>query len=324
MKKTLCLILALMLAVTVFAGCTGNQPPTQIDRWLDGEQRTYKISLLTESVAPDDYYAYPETAGVQVKPTAIEDGSYMTYTVSQNNGNWVFDISMTVIQTYSTAKFTDGWQDNVGEAVYTVNGNTVTFTSTMTSQAVFGKIADGATPVSSTKTVKSVVVYNNQDLNHEVAYNDYTTSTTYADGKATTSFTDRTGNVTDKQQQKTVDIGSDMIFDNEAMLLAVRSVDMSDLAEAGSTTLKFFNSTEQDTQDVTVAYNTNTYKFAGDETEYIRIGAVPTGMGYPYYYYCEKKETMAPPASAAGRAINKYIIVRMSQGYMHFDSTASV
>ena len=106
------------------------------------------------------------------------------------------------------------------------------------------------------------------------------------------------------------------------MLLAIRSIDMAGLAEASSTTLNFFNSTEQATQEVTVAYDGNSpYTLPGDSTEYIRVGAMPTGMGYPYYYYCEQTEKMAPPV--AGDLIYKYVIVRMSQGYMHFDSTAS-
>ena len=87
MKKTLSLVFALVLAVFAFTGCSGTTPPSQIDRWEAGETRTYKISMITETSAPDDYYDYPETAGVQVKPDSISDDSYMTYEISEENGN---------------------------------------------------------------------------------------------------------------------------------------------------------------------------------------------------------------------------------------------
>lgn len=323
MKKTLSLVFALVLAVFAFTGCSGTTPPSQIDRWEAGETRTYKISMITETSAPDDYYDYPETAGVQVKPDSISDDSYMTYEISEENGNWVLEIKMTVKQTYSLDDFTDNWQSVIDDSgIYTVDNGSVTFTSTMTSRAVFGKIALGGAPVSSSKTVKGAVVYWNSNLDKEVAYNDYSTETTYSDGSAATKFTDNTGDVEGKLDETTVSVGTDLIFDNEAMLLAIRSIDMAGLAEASSTTLNFFNSTEQATQEVTVAYDGNSpYTLPGDSTEYIRVGAVPTGKGYPYYYYCEQTEKMAPPV--AGDLIYKYVIVRMSQGYMHFDSTAS-
>ncbi len=330
MKKTLCVVMMLIISIFAFAGCGGAAAPEKLDRWEDKESETYKISLLTAnwfegtSVEPINGEVptdkiYTKTAGVPIVPQAV-DGE-MKYTISQNDGKWVLDVTMWVKQTYATANFVSNWKSVVTDStVYEENGNTVTFTSTMTSQAVFNQLHDGGKPVSSFKTVKSVVVFNDEDLKHAVAYNDYRTETAYEDNKAITKFDDKT-NTADKQTEKTVDVGSDLIFDNEAMLLAIRSINLEQLRSAQQMTLDFFNGTEQAKQQIAVAYGTDSFKFnANDENApaYYRIAATPVGTGYAHYYYIEQHDKIMPSGSSFSNQIPAYKLEQMNQGYMNF------
>lgn len=328
MKKTLCIALMLVLSVFAFAGCSSTPVPEKLDRWENGETNTYEITMLTPEMGfPDgEWYKYPEAAGVQIMPESIEEGSVLEYAISKNqNGQWVFEVKMTVKQTYAASNLPADWQNSVPQSLkdlVSVNGNTATLTSTMQSTAVFNTVYNSGKPVSSTKTVKSFVVYNNEEVKPALAYNDFVSTATYEGKMATAKFTDNIGEA-NKPAQKTVDIGDGLVFDNEAMLLAIRSVDFDVLRTAGSTTLSFFNSVEQAMQSITVAYGSDSYTFeTGDDApKYYRIAATPTGMGYPYYYYFEQEEKIAP-LGGAGNKIPKYKMVQMNQGYMHFEAVA--
>lgn len=330
MKKRFCVAMMLIISVFALTGCGSTPPPEKIDRWENGETATYKISMLTadwfvntnvpvESSETPTEAMYAKRPGVQVLPTAV-DGQ-MTYTISQNQqGQWVFDVTMTVDQTYTVSDFVSGWESLIKDEsiVQKNNNNTVAFTSSMTSQAVFNKLHDGGKPVSSFKYVKSVVVFNDEDLKHAVAYNDFYTETTYQDNKAVTKFDDKTGTA-GREKEKTVDIGSSLVFDNEAMLLAIRSINMEDLRKSQQMTLDFFNSTEQAKQQIAVAYGTDSFKFnKNEETTYYRIAATPIGTGYAYYFYIEKTDTILPSGSSFSSPIPTYKLVQMNQGYMNF------
>lgn len=334
MKKLFSFAILLVALVFAFAGCSNTPVPSTTERWNAGETKRYEINLLTSDMAlskgfndPEkkqgDCYEYPKNAGVQVKPNDILDGSYMEYTISKEGSNWVFDLEMSVIQKYEAAEFAEGWEEKIPqENIVGKDSTFVTLKSTMTSKAVFGSIKDGERPVSSTKTVNSVVVFYNSDLKIDVDHNDFTTTATYDESSVKSTFTDRAGN-TGKPSEATVNTGSGFIFDNEAMLLAIRSVDMVTLKEAGSTSLNFYNAIEQKTQKVTVAYISDSFTFNNtqeDAPKYMRVGCTPEGMGYPYYFYFEQQTKIAPPVP--GDMINQYQLAEMNQGYMNFSLAA--
>lgn len=326
MKKILCLILALAMSIFVFSGCGGTPDPNKVDRWQDGETGTYTIRLVDKDLDGSDFYEYPAVQGAPVVPLAVEDGSQMTFKISTDEkSNWVFDVKVTILQTFDASDFADdSWKEGLDEGEdkdYTLSNGKVTFTTTMTSQAVFDTIADGGKPISSTKAVKGVTVLRAQNTKQIKAYrNDFETSVQYENGVAKATFTDNTGTV-DKPKNVEVNVGTGLLFDNEAMMLAVRSINFSVLERNNTVTLNFFNAVEQKTQTVSVVFDTQTFQFEDDENapNYIRVAANPSSMGYPYYFYFEQHDKMPNYGSSGGSGILRYYMVRMCQGYLCFE-----
>lgn len=323
MKKITCLILALTMGLFVLAGCGGSVDPSKTDRWQEGENALFKITMLKED--DEDIPQYHKEEGVQVLPSSVSPLSNMTYAISKDGkGNWVFDVTLLVVQSYDASAFADGWKDIVPQSAYVEANGEVTFTSVMTSRAVFGSVAAGAKPVSSEKTVKSTTVYYNKDLKYTVSYNDFKTTVAYDNGKAVATFDDKTGTVKNKEKSVTADVGTDLLFDNEAMLLAVRSVDFSVMEKNNTISLNFFNAVEQNKQEIAVVFDTDEYVFEGDatETNYVKVAANPRGMGYPYFFYFEQKET-SPPINPGDR-IFQYQMVKLCQGYLCYEKVAAL
>ncbi|MBR2303025.1 MAG: hypothetical protein IKA42_04415, partial [Clostridia bacterium] len=113
----------------------------------------------------------------------------------------------------------------------------------------------------------------------------------------------------------------DFIFDNEAFLLAIRSVDMEMLKEANTTSLSFFNSAEQKVQGVTVAMSSAEYKLDDNKDELTyRVGvSLDSASTYAYFMYFEQREMTTSASGTAGQLIPKQELVEMNSGYLHFE-----
>ena len=325
MKKSFSIIALLVAMVFVFAACGGPAVPTLSDRWQDGEFMSFDISLTDVTNVKDfmdEVPTFSKVAGAQVKPDDA-DGTLAFQTKKEAGNVWNFEVGMMVEETYFASKLPANWKSILDDADidYVEENGKVVITSTMMSQAKFGTIYNAKAPVSSKKEVKGVIVYYDEEINPQIAVNDYKTETTYADEKATTKFVDNTGTVTNREAQKVVEIGDDFIFDNEAFLLAIRSIDMEMLAEANTTSLSFFNSAEQKVQGVTVAISSAEYKLDDNKDDLTyRVGvSLDSASTYAYFMYFEQREITTSPSGTVGTTVQKQELVEMNSGYMHFE-----
>ena len=324
MKRAFSIITLLIAMIFVFTACSTTPTPSIVDRWADGETATFKISLADETNVKDfenEVPKYNKVPGAQVKPSKV-DGQ-LTYQVNKVDGQWQFFVSMIVAETYAKTDLPSDWQSTLADANITAqeDGSNVIISSAMASYSVFGTVYNESAPVSSYKFVQGAMVYYNEETQPSLAINNFETETTYADGKATTKFEDHTGTVANKQSQTTVELEDGLVFDNESLLLAIRSVDMAMLAEASTISLSFFNSVEQTSQGVIVAISSDEYKLDdnSDELTY-RIGvSLDTVSAYSYYMYFEQSKTIGHPSGSIGKPVVKQELVEMNSGYMHFE-----
>ena len=331
MKRSFSIIALLVAMVFVFAACGGPVVPTLTDRWQDGEMMYFDISLANETNVKDfanEVPVYSKVAGAQVKPDDAE--GVLAFRTTKEAGNiWSFDVGMMIEETYSVSKLPADWKtifDNADVSYDDSQSGKVVVSSSMMSNAKFGTIYNEKAPVSSMKEVNGIMVYYNEEIQPQIAINKYKTETTYADKKATTTFVDYTGTVTNKDAQKVVSLGDDFVFDNEAFLLAIRSIDMEMLSEATSTTLSFFNSSEQKVQNVTVAISSNEYKLdeSKDDLTY-RVGVgLDSSSNYAYYMYFEQREITTSASGTVGKAVQKQELVEMNSGYLHFERNYNI
>ena len=331
MKKSFSIIALLVAMVFVFAGCGGAEVPTLADRWQDGEVMCFDISLADETNVKDfeeEVPTYNKVAGAQVKPDDA-DGTLEMEVTKVENSSWDFAVKMEVEETYAKSKLPANWKetlDNAEEIAYVDNGNSVTITSEMQSMANFGTIYNESSPIYSEKSVTGVIVYYDEQVQPQISVNNYVTQTTYGDGKATTLFNDKTGTVTNRDAEKVVEIGDDFIFDNEAFLLAIRSIDMEMLTEASTTSLSFFNSAEQAVQGVTVAISSAEYKLDDNKDDLTyRVGvSLDSASTYAYFMYFEQSKITTSASGTVGATIPKQELVEMNSGYLHFERNYNV
>ncbi len=329
MKKSFSIIALLVAMVFVFAACGGPAVPTLSDRWQDGEIMYFDISLATETNVKDfesEVPTYNEVAGAQVKPDDAE-GSLAFKTTKEAGNVWNLRVEMVVEETYQTNKLPANWKTILDDAGfventdYSVSSGKVTITSAMQSISKFGTIYNEKSPVSSKKEVKGVMVYYDEEIKPQIAVNDYKTETTYSNETATTKFVDNTGTVTNRDSEKVVEIGDEFIFDNETFLLAIRSIDMEMLAEAGSRNLTFFNSADQEVQEVMVAISSDEYKLDDNKDDLTyRVGvSLDSASTYAYFMYFEQREITTSPSGTVGTTVQKQELVEMNSGYLHFE-----
>ncbi|MBR2030228.1 MAG: hypothetical protein IJ999_04925 [Clostridia bacterium] len=325
MKKSFSIIALLVAMVFVFTACGGPAVPTLKDRWQSGETMEFKISIADKTNVKDfeeEVPTFNKVAGAQVKPDSA-DGTLRMEVNKVENTFWNFNVIMEIAETYAKSELPSNWKDTLDKAEipYAENGNSVAITSKMQSMANFGTIYNESSPKYSAKSVTGVMVYYDEEIQPQIAVNDYMTETTYADGKAKTKFNDKTGTVTNREKETAVDVGNDFIFDNEAFLLAIRSVDMEMLKEANTTSLSFFNSAEQKVQGVTVAMSSAEYKLDDNKDELTyRVGvSLDSASTYAYFMYFEQREMTTSASGTAGQLIPKQELVEMNSGYLHFE-----
>ena len=334
MKKSFSIIALLVAMVFVFAACGGPAVPTLSDRWQDGEVMAFDISLADETNVKDfanEVPTYNKVAGAQVKPESV-NGTLRMEVNKVENTFWNFNVVMEVAETYPTSKLPADWKTILDDAGfventdYSVSSGKVTITSKMQSMSNFGTIYNEQAPNYSAKGVFGVMVYYNEKIEPQIAVNDYLTETTYANEKATTKFVDNTGKVDNRDAEKVVEIGDDFIFDNEAFLLAIRSIDMEMLKEANTTNLSFFNSAEQKVQGVTVAMSSAEYKLDDNKDDLTyRVGvSLDSASTYAYFMYFEQSKITTSPSGSVGATLPKQELVEMNSGYLHFERNYNI
>ena len=331
MKKSFSIIALLVAMVFVFAACGGPAVPTLSDRWQDGEFMAFDISLADETNVKDfanEVPTYNKVAGAQVKPVEVT-GTLAFETTKQAGNVWNFDTAMYLAETYPVSSLPADWKtilDNADVDYDDSQSGKVVIASVMISQAKFGTVYNAKAPVSSAKEVKGVIVYYDEDINPQIAVNDYKTETTYANEKATTKFVDNTGKVDNRDAEKVVEIDDDFIFDNEAFLLAIRSIDMEMLKEANTTNLSFFNSAEQKVQGVTVAMSSAEYKLDDNKDDLTyRVGvSLDSASTYAYFMYFEQSKITTSPSGSVGATLPKQELVEMNSGYLHFERNYNI
>ena len=323
MKKFLCIFLILIMTLFALVGCNKDLATSFTDRWTADESFTYNVSLLDES-AEEPYKAYnidfKDIVGVQVKPDAILPGSTFTYSIKSSNDTWILTQNLTVIQTYKASSLSTNWTEIIPSDCYTP-GEDVSFTSTMTSTAVFKYFSNGGTMISSEKIVKSIFVNKGEDSNN-ISYNDYKVAVKYDNNKATTTFTDNNINSEwNKPVSKTVDLDKkSLTIDNEVFFMALRAYNLDNVVENGQASFSVYNGLDMAPTTVNVSA---TKKFdlkteGGDGPLFYHLAVAPsTSTLYPYYFSFETTETGYSPI-AITKKINRYEIAWFCQGYMLF------
>jgi len=321
MKKSLSIIALLLAMIFVFTACSNPPTPELVDRW-ESETVTFVISKATEDNVKDfeeEIPVYSKVPGAQIEPEDVE--GILTYSIAKSQNNWVLEVEMFIRQTYSKDVLPSNWKDIFSDHnfnAYTEGSDGVIITSVMTSVCEFETVYDNGAPIRSEKRVSSVVVYYDEETKPSLAVNNFIAQTTYDDDEATTVFEDIAGTA-DKDDEYSVSLGDGQVFDNETMLMIVRSIDMEMLAEAKSMDINFYNQTEGAVQTATIVIADTGYKLDESEDTYYRVGVnLKDVSGCAYFMYFEQKEKIAPP-EAIGKLIPQQQLVEMNSGYMHFE-----
>lgn len=318
--KLICLMLAALFLLTA---CTAQETPSSTARWGNSETLTYTISQ-TES------FSYASIAGAQLKPASTE-GTYVT-SISVGADNATTFLSEAVIfETYLKISLNNPSEHS--EFIHSSTDTTIIFKSEMRSEVKFGAFPK-ASPISSRKTVKGVVVIKDGDA-ATVYANHYQTTVSYSEKEIASTlygWNALSGKfdaaVENTQATLTTSLSAGVI-DNEQLLLSLRATDMKVLADAGSTTFKSFNATAQTTQSLTATLTKTDYKtiLTGGTAEIecysVSLKLNANGAGAATTLNFDKNGTM--PTAYYGD-INKYVLVEMLQGHLRFllDSSNSL
>lgn len=243
MKKQISIFLIVVIcasALLTFAGCTSATAKNSC-RWLNGESYTYNVSLAgktsvsitTDSattVEESDFEVVTESGTDQVKPSAVS-GTY-TYTVSLVEAGVHQVVShLSLDETYDGDAFTvESLNAMVDAGVAQVVGETVVVTTTIDSLCKFKYQSSDFPPIYSEKTVTGAYVGKERQ-----AVNNYKVTCSYRYEKKNycdivfSDFVTASNNFS-----KTVKLSS-TTYDNEMLMLIIRSYDMTSLISAGDT-----------------------------------------------------------------------------------------
>ncbi len=247
MKKKLLIATSLVMAVglTALTGCSSAVSTSFSANW-------YKNTSLSTNISGTD-----ETLVYKVE----YDGSEKTngaYTLNYENGVY------TTRFTNTTYTWSDGSVENVYsyttsfsvDITYTVNGESATYTDSVTSNVIFRACDKSLTPIKSEKTVSSHSPAKNspESLEEAVAYYNYTFVTQYDKevGSANLTYTKLAGDTSSlKDNSKDFAIADDYSYlDNEQLLLAIRGMDMGSSA---SETVLCLNASTKAVQAINVS-----------------------------------------------------------------------
>ena len=254
MKKTIALVLLLILAIGVFAACNQTQPTEKKARWENNESWTYNISLInlndslttTKGTYFRDFLATGETSPMQgnadrLVPDALEGQYIVNLTVDATKGLATVSTTQTLLATYSKTNVADTTQ--FGELVVSQDEASVTLKSTTQTTVVF-KNNTAQTPVSS-KTVVDGFYIGKQ---HQ-AVSKYSLSTEYEIGKKNT-----VAKVTLDGETTEVEITGTNVIDNNQVLWYVRSFDKTSTSFQDNPQVMVFDALAQKARVMTLRY----------------------------------------------------------------------
>lgn len=315
MKKLLSFVCILLCFIFVLSACTPAETPSSIARWQDGEKLTYAIMQR-------ENFTYADIQGAQLLP--ITSGGYFTAEIKYKDGITTFTTSTEVVEVYDKAKLTAS--DSYNEFIVESNANSVSLRTVVTSEVKFGAFPS-ARPISSTKIVKGIVAIKNEQDLADVIVNNYKATTVYSDTEVTvtlyawnknsSSYTTPIDGTLATYTAKT----SASIIDNEQLLLAVRSLDMSVLKSSAAFRFSCFNATQQKTLSLLATVTSTEYKTAlyDASTEFecytVSITLDATSAGQAIVLQLDKNSTF--DTTYYGQ-VNTYRLIEMYQGHLRF------
>lgn len=240
MKKIFSLLLAVTLIVCAtlgFSAC-GSTPADNNYRWISGEKLTYNISLagalqvnVDNAVKPADETSV-STVTDQVMPDSAT-GTYTTEVTTLEDGTQEFKTVLNLVETYPADIIAEAVKTDLINrqiAVLGENGSIV-ITTTITSVCTFNYQSDVFPPVKSEKTVKGAYV---GKMSQSV--NDYKIVCNYQYGDKNYCDIVFTDNCNSENNYTLLSVRlSGTTFDNETLMLLVRSYDMAGLSSTSAT-----------------------------------------------------------------------------------------
>jgi len=362
MKKFIAIILVVFLLV--LAACS-NTEAGSVDRWND-EAHEYFIRFIDvvfndkgavdrdESERGAIDYSKPG-AGMQARADEISPASRYSYSITYKQPtqeipykHWELKQNTTLIEKFYFEKIADkfdaqnqlefdifgtaGWHTRIPAAGFYVfgsdeKGQFLEFTSTAESTVLFREIKSGGTPISSSKTVKSIFVHHadttakDATTAHGIWYNNFTVTVDYntvRKNHALTKFTDHAGNWDEDIPAGTVvESGTGVstnVMDNEMFIFAARAFNLDRLG--GSETLTMYNGLLHSQQTIALS----SIKSKLDEKDVFVVQMGPAEQLYPYLLYFENpaKATIRPSVASIG-LVKGFSLLQFSQGYLMYE-----
>ena len=252
MKKTIALVLLLILAIGVFAACNQVQPTERKTRWGENETWTYNISLLDltpQSIYNADYYhdflASSETnplAGTldRIVPNALT-GSYVV-TVKQDiaSDTTTVTTTQTMVASYDANLVDTSRFDQ--SIIVEQSAETISLKSVQETKVVFKNGTQ--LPVSSyTKSNGFYIGKLNQSMSN------YEISTEYkVDGKKVVA------KVTQGDKVEEISLANTSVIDTNQVLMFVRSYDKAETSFQDSPQIMVFDPLTKSTKKLSMQY----------------------------------------------------------------------
>ena len=240
-RKKLSTLLALVLGLTAFSGCTNSDQKILFGNfWNTNAVDTNEA--IHETLVYDVNFEASETSLVEYS-LAYKDGTYTTVLTSEK-------VEDKIVYTYETTL-------NI-TAQYTLNGVTEECADVITSTVKFYAAAYGLQPISSEKEINASAptaitgtkvsdCYQQFHYSTKVVYNDNCTA-----GTATVVYYPTTGEATTEEREFEIDQDKFSYLDNEQVILALRAIRNS----TSSAKLNVYTPFVEAVQKVAVSFNT--------------------------------------------------------------------
>jgi len=353
MKKTICLIITIVMIALLLASCSSTVVPVSTPTWNSGETITYQVrkasdyELTLVNISPSYLNVLPSTV----------DGTYTTNIVLEGD-NYVLTTTLDVEEVYPTNLFEDD-SALLQKAINTATNSdqdalsyddTNFFVHTQVQSVVtFNKTS--FLPISSAKTVKSALfvkasIVNGKTYQGDCQVNDFTVETTYDYSAKTPKATVTSSFAEQSQTVKLAKTSNAKTYDNEQLAFLLRSFSIDTLSSNLQTPLTVFDAVQATSLSLSTTVNQNpsfdyqiygtmngtdedgntTYYQTEDKTQYTDVNnnvvqtiqrkvaqVYLTTGGKPIYYYFDHEDSDLPTA--------KKTLIRMQQDYMIFDVT---
>lgn len=255
MKKTIALVLLLVLAMGVLVACNQVVPTDKKIRWENSESWTYDISLANFSTSStttngtyyQDFLYSGETnpytgSGDRVVPNALS-GKYVV-TVSKDATNTTVETTQTMLATYDTTSPETWLEGSFKDLVDSHTETSITLKSETITKVVFSS-TPSQTPVSSYTKVNGFYIGNQYQ-----SVTKYEISTEYTvKGNKTIAKVTNDGKTTEQE------ISGTNVIDNNQVLMYVRSFDKTSSGFQDNPQVMVFDPLTGSARKMTFVYN---------------------------------------------------------------------